>query len=141
MYSTHIEAKFLSIQLQLQGSAKRRAPGLVNFVPAVAYHFFIGLPAAFTQPGTLLFHGSAKRRGCLLSYSQAEPGRELTQPSPRLLAEPCTLNAQKCEYHKLLKLSQSYAQSLNCFNINHNRKIHTHTHTHTKGREVAWIWY
>ena len=32
---------------------------------------------------------SAKRFGCLLSYSQAEPGRELTQPSPRLLAEPC----------------------------------------------------
>ena len=32
----------------------------------------------------------AKRCGCLLSYSQAEPGRELTQPSPRLLAEPCT---------------------------------------------------
>ena len=23
-----------------------------------------------------------------LSYSQAEPGRELTQPSPRLLAQP-----------------------------------------------------
>ena len=36
---------------------------------------------------------SAKRRGCLLSYSQAEPGRELTQPSPRLLAEPCILTA------------------------------------------------
>ena len=33
----------------------------------------------------------AKRRGCLLSYSQAEPGRE---PSPRLLAEPC-INRQK----------------------------------------------
>ena len=33
---------------------------------------------------------SALRRGCLLSYSQAEPGRKLTQPSPRLLAEPCT---------------------------------------------------
>ena len=30
-----------------------------------------------------------KKAGCLLSYSQAEPGRELTQPSPRLLAEPC----------------------------------------------------
>ena len=26
-------------------------------------------------------------------YSQAEPGRELTQPSPRLLAEPCTYGA------------------------------------------------
>ena len=33
---------------------------------------------------------SAKRLGCLLSYSQAEPGRELTQPSPCLLAEPCS---------------------------------------------------
>ena len=32
-----------------------------------------------------------KRRGCLLSYSQSEPGRELTQPSPRLSAEPCTV--------------------------------------------------
>ena len=32
---------------------------------------------------------SAKRRGCLPSYSQAEPIRELTQSSPRLLAEPC----------------------------------------------------
>ena len=32
---------------------------------------------------------SAKRRGCLLSYSRAEPGRKLTQPSPSLLAEPC----------------------------------------------------
>ena len=38
---------------------------------------------------------SAKRRGCLLSYSQAEPGRELTQPSPCLLAEPCTAKAAK----------------------------------------------
>ena len=33
---------------------------------------------------------SAKRRGCLLSHSQAEPGRELTQPRKHLLAEPLT---------------------------------------------------
>ena len=26
-------------------------PGLVNLVPAVAYHFFLNLPAAFSQPG------------------------------------------------------------------------------------------
>ena len=41
-----------------------------------------------------LIQRSAKRRGCLLSYSQAEPGRELTQPSLRLLAEPriCVLS-------------------------------------------------
>ena len=31
----------------------------------------------------------AKRRGCLLSYGQAEPGIELTPPRKRLLAEPC----------------------------------------------------
>ena len=34
----------------LQGSAKRRATGLVNFVTAVAYHFCLSLPAPFTQP-------------------------------------------------------------------------------------------
>ena len=35
----------------------------------------------------------AKRRGFLLSYSQAEPGRELTQPRTHLLAEPCTITS------------------------------------------------
>ena len=48
-----------------------------------AYHV---LQTIFSGP----VQRSAKRRGCLLSYSQAEPGRELTQPSPCLLAEPCT---------------------------------------------------
>ena len=35
----------------LKGSAKRWSPGLVYFVTAVAYHFCLPLPAAFTQPG------------------------------------------------------------------------------------------
>ena len=34
---------------QVQSSAKRRRPGLVNFVSAVAYHSCLSLPAAFTQ--------------------------------------------------------------------------------------------
>ena len=55
--------------LLIQRSAKVGAPGFVTSITAV--------------------QGSAKRHGCLLSYSQAEPGRELMQPSPRLLAEPC----------------------------------------------------
>ena len=38
---------------QVQGSTNRRAPGLVNFVPAFAYHC-LNLPAAFTQPGARL---------------------------------------------------------------------------------------
>ena len=31
-----------------------RAPGFVNFVLALAYHFYLNLPAAFTQPGARL---------------------------------------------------------------------------------------
>ena len=29
----------------------RLFPGLVNFVPAAAYHFCLNLPATFSQPG------------------------------------------------------------------------------------------
>ena len=36
---------------RLQGSANPRTPGLVNFVTAVAYHFCLSLPRAFSQPG------------------------------------------------------------------------------------------
>ena len=36
--------------MTMQGSAIRQSPGLVNFVTAIAYHFCIALPAAFTQP-------------------------------------------------------------------------------------------
>ena len=39
----------ISISL-LQSSAKVGAPGLVKFFPAVAHHFCLKLPAAFTQP-------------------------------------------------------------------------------------------
>ena len=35
----------------VQGSANPRTPGLVNFVIAVAYHFCLNLPRAFSQPG------------------------------------------------------------------------------------------
>ena len=34
----------------VQGSAKRHAQGLVNFISAVAFHFCLALPAVFTQP-------------------------------------------------------------------------------------------
>ena len=40
--------------VELQGSANRLWPGLVKFVPAVAYHFCLNLPPAFTQPGLSL---------------------------------------------------------------------------------------
>ena len=50
---------------------------------------------------------SGKRCGCLLSYSQAEPGRALTQPRKHLLAEPCMFltNLQSLEL-KLVNLAK-----------------------------------
>ena len=41
----------------VQGTAKRRFPGLVNFVATVAYRLCLALPAAFTQPGVHLLAG------------------------------------------------------------------------------------
>ena len=38
----------------VKGSTIWRAPGFVNFVLALAYHFCLNLPAAFTQPGARL---------------------------------------------------------------------------------------
>ena len=40
--------------MRLQSLAKRLWPGLVNFVPALAYHFCLILPAGFTKPGRIL---------------------------------------------------------------------------------------
>ena len=45
----------MPLRRPIQGSAKRWSPGLVNFVTALAYHFCLALPAAFTQPGARLF--------------------------------------------------------------------------------------
>ena len=45
---------FLSPVCTVQGSPKRWSPVLVNFVPAVAYHLCLALPAVCTQPGACL---------------------------------------------------------------------------------------
>ena len=48
---------------QIQGSAKRQSSDLVNSVAAVAFHFCLALPAAFTQPGDhLLGHPCRDRQ-------------------------------------------------------------------------------
>ena len=39
------------VNVLVQRSAEVGAPGLVNFITAVAYHFCLSLAAAFTQPG------------------------------------------------------------------------------------------
>ena len=66
---------------QEQGLAKSRSQGLVNFVTALAYHIYLALPAAFTQPGD------------------------------HLLPEHCSLNAQSIELklsHPILELDDSH---------------------------------
>ena len=39
------------MRLRYTYTAERRAPGLVNFVPAIAYHICLEFHAALTQPG------------------------------------------------------------------------------------------
>ena len=55
----------------------------------------------------LKYGNKAIRRGCLLSYSQAEPEKELTQPSKHLLAEPCTKSIRHKPGVKLLRTSST----------------------------------
>ena len=61
----------------LQGPAKTRSPGLVNFIIALAYHFCLALPAAFTQPR---YHLLAEP--CILSFivKVESPFLRLVQP-------------------------------------------------------------
>ena len=52
----HFTGKSSHLINTVRGTAIRRAHGLVNLVPALAYHFCLALPAEFTQPGAhLLF--------------------------------------------------------------------------------------
>ena len=65
----------------LQVSAKRRSPVLVNFVPALAYHFCLALSAAFTQPGDHLL-AKPCRGDC-----QKRPSKEARMPVGPLIME------------------------------------------------------
>ena len=55
-----------------QGFTIRQFPGLVNFVPAVAYHFCLNLLAAFSQPGNVLIVWPYT--GMLYEHDSAEGG-------------------------------------------------------------------
>ena len=47
-----VRSKYHNFEVKtIERSAKVSAPGLVNLIPAVAYHFCLNLPAAFTKPG------------------------------------------------------------------------------------------
>ena len=69
-------------EVQIQRSAKVRAPGFVNFITAVAYHFCPSLPAAITQPGA-----STLADLCTLAASHNRSYSELPVP----LSAACTV--------------------------------------------------
>ena len=58
----------------VQGSTKRQAPGLVNFVPALAYYFCLNLPAAFMQPGACLSGALYTKCSCKIISQSSEKG-------------------------------------------------------------------
>ena len=60
----------------VQGSAKGLRPGLVYFVPAVAYHFCLSLPAAFSQPGngTLAHPCTCRESTFIIEFPLCQPG-------------------------------------------------------------------
>ena len=96
----------------LQGSAERRAPGLVGFVPAVAYHFCLGLSAKSSgnllKRHTILIRRYVYPRSCTGSAMRQSPGlvnfvtavayfcldlpAVFTKPWDHLSAKPCTLD-------------------------------------------------
>ena len=80
-----------------------------NLVVIIDFWLVISLEIYFA---ILKVQRSAKRRGCLLSYSQAQPGRELTQPSPCLLAKPCTFLTAFGQKRLLSYLAVPYSLSL-----------------------------
>ena len=55
-----------NVQIRVQGSAKKLWPGLVNFVPAVAYNLCLNLPAAFMQPGQSLLADPCREKKLLI---------------------------------------------------------------------------
>ena len=54
------------IRTHVQGLTKRPFAGLVNFVPAVAYHSCLNLLEAFSQPGSGLLEVPCKTRSFIM---------------------------------------------------------------------------
>ena len=73
-------------EYDVQRSAKVGAPSLVKFVPAVAYHFCLNLPAAFTQPGASILVDLCTSQKKLLALSL--DGRERGVPFQPCLGLP-----------------------------------------------------
>ena len=72
--------------IHIQRSAKVGATGLVNFITAVAYHFSLYLPAAFTKPGASTFANPRRKwwmeLGAIFGNALTTlASRGITQPS------------------------------------------------------------
>ena len=81
-------------------------PGLVNFVPAVAYHFCLNLPAAFSQPGNGLIAQPCK---FVNQHLQIEIGE---QPTAKTIwiSTSCHVTEREHQCHLSHSLRPSLAQ-------------------------------
>ena len=71
-------------------TAKIALRGLKELTTAVHNIHLFSIVAPAIQS---LYRDRQRKRGCLLSYSQTEPVRALSQPRKHLLAEPCSISA------------------------------------------------
>ena len=73
----------------IQGISLRPFPGLVNFVPAVAYQFCLNLPAAFLQLGNgLIDIPCSQKVFCTLDGAPYVIARHYENTSSSLLQSP-----------------------------------------------------
>ena len=99
-------------ECSLQRSAKVDAPGFVNFAPAVAYHFCLNLPAAFTQSGaptladlcTNIEHSKSSSHSGALADARASLTRAWRSQSAAHLSTPRLdyLTARACRFREKL---------------------------------------
>ena len=71
---------------------KGRSPGLVNFVPALAYHFCLAMPAAFTQPGDHILAEPCSNHQKMWLWWERSQGQGNTPPFKGKLPLPLSLN-------------------------------------------------
>ena len=97
---TRVPFQYLGIYIvslcDIQGRTIKPLQGLVNFVPDVAYHFCLNVPAAFSQPGNGLI-----REPCSMGFGQGQ-----INLSPSLMDHFCCILMVEFEGRKILGKSE-----------------------------------
>ena len=130
-----------AVEEYIQGSANRWTPGLVKYVAANAYHFYLNLPASFTQPGD---HFLASPPTTSPSFTKRMAVEAATLRDKCLSSGPQSLNltALKKLLHKntwylFLEFRVSCFLTSKCIRVNQNGCISLHA-THVAESFEYW---